>query len=81
MVTAGAMLRALHLELEHLNYEIVTKYLPIPGPDPKFKVRVVEHRPVYGAFLVNPCLCRRLAAVAPRAAKAGARKAARARKV
>jgi len=44
MVTVGALLRAVRLELEYPDYEIVTKLMPIPGPDPKFKVRVVEHR-------------------------------------
>jgi cytochrome P450 len=46
MITAGAMLRAVKLELEYPDYEIVTKLMPIPGPDPKFKIRVVEHRPL-----------------------------------
>jgi len=44
MVTVGAMLRAVKLELETPDYEIKTKLMPIPGPDPKFKVRVVGHR-------------------------------------
>ncbi len=44
MVTVGALLRAVRLELERPDYEIVTKLMPIPGPDPKFKIRVVEHR-------------------------------------
>ncbi len=46
MVTVGALCRAVRLELETPDYEIVTKLMPIPGPDPKFKVRVVEHRVV-----------------------------------
>ena len=46
MVTVGAMLRAVKLELESPDYEIVTKLMPIPGPDPKFKIRVVEHRSI-----------------------------------
>mgnify|MGYP000867406056 CR=1 FL=1 len=46
MVTVGAMLRAVRLELTHPNYEIKTKLMPIPGPDPKFKIRVVEHRKI-----------------------------------
>lgn len=46
MVTVGAMLRAVRLELIHPNYEIKTKLMPIPGPDPKFKIRVVEHRKI-----------------------------------
>ena len=46
MVTVGALLRAVRLELEYPGYEIVTKLMPIPGPDPKFKVRVVEHRQI-----------------------------------
>jgi hypothetical protein len=46
MVTVGALLRAVRMELESPDYEIVTKLMPIPGPDPKFKVRVVEHRPL-----------------------------------
>ncbi len=44
MVTVGSLLRAVKLELEYPAYEIVTKLMPIPGPDPKFKIRVVEHR-------------------------------------
>jgi cytochrome P450 len=44
MVTVGALLRAVRLELETPEYEIVTKLMPIPGPDPRFKIRVVEHR-------------------------------------
>ena len=46
MVTVGALLRAVRLELESPDYEIVTKLMPIPGPDPKFKIRVMEHRKV-----------------------------------
>lgn len=46
MVTVGALLRAVRLELEHPNYELKTQVLPIPGPDPKFRVRVVEHRSI-----------------------------------
>lgn len=46
MVTVGALLRAVRLELETPDYEIKTKLMPIPGPDPKFKLRVVEHRKV-----------------------------------
>lgn len=46
MVTAGALLRAVRLELEHPNYELKTQVLPTPGPEPKFKIRVVEHRSV-----------------------------------
>lgn len=46
MVTVGALLRAVRLELTHPNYEIKTKLMPIPGPDPKFKIRVVEHRKI-----------------------------------
>jgi hypothetical protein len=42
--SVGALLRAVRLELEYPDYEIVTKLMPIPGPDPKFTVRVVEHR-------------------------------------
>ena len=44
MVTVGAMLRAVKLELETPDYEIKTRLMPIPGPDPKFKVRVTEHK-------------------------------------
>ena len=44
MVTVGALLRTVRLELLSPDYEIVTKLMPIPGPDPKFKVRVVSHR-------------------------------------
>jgi cytochrome P450 len=44
MVTVGALLRAVRLELETPDYEIKTKLMPIPGPDPKFKLRVVERR-------------------------------------
>ncbi|MFZ6029214.1 MAG: cytochrome P450 [Chloroflexota bacterium] len=44
MVTVGALLRAVRLELEYPGYELVTKLMPIPAPDPRFKVRVVEHR-------------------------------------
>lgn len=46
MVTVGALLRAVKLELISSNYEIKTKLMPIPGPDPKFKIRVVEHRKI-----------------------------------
>ncbi len=46
MVTVGALCRAVRLELESPDYEIVTKLMPIPGPDPKFKIRVVEHRKI-----------------------------------
>ncbi|MBK9924269.1 MAG: cytochrome P450 [Anaerolineales bacterium] len=46
MVTVGALLRAVKLELETPDYEIKTKLMPIPGPDPKFKLRVVEHRKI-----------------------------------
>ena len=46
MVTVGALLRAVRLELETPDYEIKTKLMPIPGPDPKFKVRVVERRKI-----------------------------------
>jgi cytochrome P450 len=44
MVNAGALLRAARLELESPDYEIITRLMPIPGPDPKFKIRLVEHR-------------------------------------
>jgi len=44
MVTVGALLRAVRLELDTPDYVIKTKLLPIPGPDPRFKIRVVEHR-------------------------------------
>jgi cytochrome P450 len=44
MVTVGALLHAVRLELETPDYEIKTKLMPIPGPDPKFKIRVVERR-------------------------------------
>jgi cytochrome P450 len=46
LVTVGALLRAVRLELETPDYEIKTKLLPIPGPDPRFKIRVVEHRKI-----------------------------------
>lgn len=46
MVTVGAMLRAVKLELTHPNYEIKTKLMPIPCPDPKFQIRVMEHRTI-----------------------------------
>lgn len=44
MVTVGALLRVVQLELESPDYEIKTRLTPIPSPDPKFKVRVVAHR-------------------------------------
>lgn len=44
MVTIGALLRSVQLELDPPNYEIKTKLTPIPSPDPKFKVRVIAHR-------------------------------------
>lgn len=44
MVTAGALIKSVRIELENPNYEIITKLMPIPGPDPKFRFRVVEHR-------------------------------------
>ena len=44
MVTVGALIKSVRIELENPNYEIITKLMPIPGPDPKFKFRVVEHR-------------------------------------
>lgn len=44
MVTAGALVRAVSLELSAPDYEIKTKMMPIPGPDPRFKLRVVGHR-------------------------------------
>ncbi|MBP8002872.1 MAG: cytochrome P450 [Chloroflexi bacterium] len=44
MVTVGALLRAVRLELDPAHYEIKTKLTPIPSPDPKFRVRVVESR-------------------------------------
>lgn len=46
MVTVGALLRAVRLELETPDYQIKTRYMPIPGPDPKFKIRVVERRKI-----------------------------------
>jgi len=46
MVTVGALLRAVKLELLDPNYEIVTKLMPIPGPDPKFRIRVAAHREI-----------------------------------
>jgi hypothetical protein len=46
MVTVGALLRAVRLELETPNYEIKTKLMPISGHDPKFKIRVVENRKI-----------------------------------
>ncbi len=46
MVTVGALLRAVRLELADPNYEIKTKLTPIPSPDPKFKIRVVELRQI-----------------------------------
>lgn len=44
MVTVGALIQAVDLELEDPNYEIVTKMMPIPGPDPNFKIRVTGRR-------------------------------------
>jgi cytochrome P450 len=38
MVTVGAWLRAVGLELETPKHEIKTKLMPIPSPDPKFKL-------------------------------------------
>jgi cytochrome P450 len=46
MVTVGALLRAVRLELESPSYEIKTRLMPIPSPDPKFKIRVVERRKI-----------------------------------
>jgi cytochrome P450 len=44
MVTVGALLRAVRLELETPDYKLKTKLMPIPGPDSRFKIRVVERR-------------------------------------
>jgi cytochrome P450 len=44
MVTVGALIRAVRLELERPDYELKIKQMPIPGPELKFKLRVVEHR-------------------------------------
>lgn len=44
MVTVGAILQAVDLELERPDYEIVTRVMPIPGPDPNFKIRVTGQR-------------------------------------
>ncbi len=44
MVTVGALIRAARLELIRPDYEIKTVLTPIPGPDPKFKIRVAGLR-------------------------------------
>jgi cytochrome P450 len=44
MVTMGALLRAVRLELEPKDYELKIKLTPIPSPEKKFRVRVLEHR-------------------------------------
>ncbi|MBI3170820.1 MAG: cytochrome P450 [Chloroflexi bacterium] len=44
MVTVGALVRAAKLELIRPDYELKSVLMPIPGPDPKFQIRVAKRR-------------------------------------
>jgi len=44
MVTMGALLRAVRLELQPIDYELKIKLTPIPSPEENFRVRVFDHR-------------------------------------
>lgn len=44
MVTVGALIKHVRLLLINPEYDLVTKILPIPSPDPKFILRVVKKR-------------------------------------
>jgi CRP-like cAMP-binding protein/cytochrome P450 len=53
MLTGGAMLRALRLELDRPDYVMKTLVNPVPSPDAKFSLRVVEARPPDGRAAVH----------------------------
>ena len=44
MLVGGAMLRALRLELDHPGYVLKTGVRPVPSPDPKFSLRILDVR-------------------------------------
>jgi CRP-like cAMP-binding protein/cytochrome P450 len=45
MSTVATLLRTVHLQLEPPAYKLKTTLDPLPGPETKFRVRVVEQRP------------------------------------
>ncbi len=44
MVTVGALLRAVRLQIDPADYELKVKLTPIPSPDTHFHVKVLENR-------------------------------------
>ncbi len=44
MLTLGTILRTVRLELEPADYELKYVYTPLPCPEPRFRVKVVERR-------------------------------------
>lgn len=50
MVTVGALLRTVRLQLDPPDYELKVKLTPIPSPDTRFRVKVIGYRGTEATF-------------------------------